>query len=174
MEAEAIRAVCGMLGGGCSPDDARALLAASPQLAVPAGGTVVREGTEGTGLYFLLAGRVEVLKERPDGAGQRLAIVEAPSILGELSLVTDGPHTATARALTDCQLRVLGRSDFRQRLAAGDLVAYKLLGAMADVLARRLIRINQTVLELSVGGAAGGRVEELDRLRQKLFSEWAF
>lgn len=69
---------------------------------------------------------------------------------------------------------MLGRSHFRGRLAAGDLVAYKVLGAMALILARRLTRINETVLELSPGPAAGPPVEELDRLREKLFKEWAF
>ncbi len=174
MEHEAVRAVCAVLGGTCTPEDAEALLTASAPLSVPAGSAVMREGSEGSGLYFLLAGRVEVSKERRDGSSQRLAVVEAPSLLGELSLITDGPHTATARALTDCELRVLGRSGFRRSLAAGDRAAYTLLAAMAEVLARRLIRINQTVLELSAGGGTGERTEEIDRLRQKLFSEWAF
>ena len=169
-----IRAVCDVLGGALSPQEAEAVLAASVPLRVPPGSTLVNEGAEGGGLYFLLSGQVEIVKERRDGAAQRLAVVDAPSLLGELSLVTDGPHTASARALTDCQVRVLGRSHFRGRLAAGDLVAYKVLGAMARVLARRLIRINETVLQLSSGAVAGARVEELDRLREKLFKEWAF
>ena len=174
MEQAAIQAVCDVLGGSVSPTEAEAVLAATVPLRVPAGSTLVREGAEGSGLYFLLSGQVEIVKERRDGAGQRLAVVDAPSLLGELSLVTDGPHTATARALTDCDLRVLGRSHFRLRLAADDLLAYKLLGAMAEVLARRLIRINETVLQLSSPAVAGSRVEELDRLRDKLFKEWAF
>ena len=77
-------------------------------------------------------------------------------------------------ALTDCRLRLLRKSDFHARLAEGDLAAYKLLGAVAEVLARRVLRLNDTILELSERAHAAAPMEDLARLRQKLFSEWSF
>ena len=85
-----------------------------------------------------------------------------------------GTSTATVSALTDCRLRLLRKSDFHARLAEGDLAAYKLLGAVAEVLARRVLRLNDTILELSERAHAAAPMEDLARLRQKLFSEWSF
>jgi CRP-like cAMP-binding protein len=174
MGIEQIEALCAVLGPSFTRREAEELLGATELQHVPALGVILREGDPGAGLHFLVGGRVEVLKTRRDGAGQRLAVVEAPSLLGELSLLLHGAHTATARAVTDCDLRLLATAEFRRRLAAGDLLAYKLLGAMAEILARRLTRINETVLELSAGPVAGARMEELERFKQRLFSEWTF
>ena len=96
------------------------------------------------------------------------------NLLGEVSLVVGGTVSATVRARTDCRLRILTRSDFEQRLAQNDLVAYKLLGAVAEVLARRVLRLNDTLVELSAPHAPTPPADDLARFKAKLFSEWSF
>ena len=154
--------------------EAERLLAGTELLAVEAGSTIIHESAVSEGLYFLFEGKVEVKRKRANGETTRLAVVEAPSLFGELSLVVGGPSTATVSALTECRLRLLRKSDFHARLVDGDLAAYKLLGAVAEVLARRVLLLNDTIVELSERAQPATHVEDLARLREKLFSEWSF
>jgi CRP-like cAMP-binding protein len=170
-----IDAVCTRLCRTFSREEAEDLLAGTQHLSVGAGEVLRREGEVSDGLYFLFEGRVAVERGRPDGPPARLAELEAPTFLGELSLVVGGPVTATVRALTECRLRILVRSDFEQRLADNDLVGYKLLGAIAEVLAHRVLRLNNTLVDLSSPRAASEPApDDLARFRTKLFSEWSF
>jgi CRP/FNR family transcriptional regulator, cyclic AMP receptor protein len=169
-----IDAVCTRLCRTLSREEAEDLLAGTEHLAVSAGEILRREGEVSDGLYFLLAGTVVVERERPDGTRTRLAEVEAPTFLGELSLVVGGPVTASARALTECRLRILARADFEQRLADGDIIAYKILGAVAEVVARRVLRLNDTLVELSSPRGSASPPDDLARFRSKLFSQWSF
>jgi CRP-like cAMP-binding protein len=154
--------------------EAERLLAGTELLLTAAGSAIIRESAVCEGIYFLFEGKAEVKRKRSDGETARLAVVEAPSLLGELSLVVGGTSTATVSALTDCRLRLLRKSDFHARLVDGDLAAYKLLGAVAEVLARRVLRLNNTMLELTERAQPAAQVEDLARLREKLFSEWSF
>jgi CRP-like cAMP-binding protein len=157
-------------------EEAAALVRTMVPQRVPAGGVICGEGEAATGLLLLLAGTAEVLKSGRDGAGaERLATVEAPSVLGEMALLlAGGRHTATVRAQTACELRVLPKSEFARLLEADDLGAYKLVATIAEVLARRLSLMDDKVLELTRRRDRPAPVEELAAFRQKLFTEWSF
>lgn len=152
---------------------AGALLAATEPVGVPANEVLFREGEPGKGLFFFVAGQVEIIQRRRDGTPQSVGIVRAPSLLGEISLIMDGPHTATARALSHCELRFLPKEQFRRRIDGNDMAAHRLALGIAVIIARRLLRLNETVLDLAASGEVMPRVEELARLKQKLFSEWS-
>lgn len=169
-----LQTVCTVLAKNLTRQQAEEILSAVLPLTVPATGLIFREGDEGAGLFLLLTGSVEILKQDPDGAEQRIATVDAPTVLGEMSLVTDGRHSATARALTECELRLLGKQRFRRLLQGDNLAAYKLLSTIAEVLARRLLRMDEKVLELLSQRDCPPPLEELARFKQKLFSEWLF
>ena len=168
-----VQTVCTVLFKTLTPSQAEEILAATQPRSVPSGNIVFREGEGGTGLFLLLKGSVEVVKQGPNGVTQQLATVDAPSVLGELSLVSERRHSATVRATTDCEFRVLAREDFLRLLERDNLAAHKLVGAIAEVLARRLRRMNDLTLEL-LGRSDPPPVEELARFKQKLFSEWSF
>jgi CRP-like cAMP-binding protein len=170
-----VDAICTRLCRTFSREEAEDLLAGTQHLAVTPGELLRREGEVSDGLYILFEGTVAVERDRPaGGAPMRLAELHAPTFLGELSLVVGGHVTATVRALTECRLRILARPDFEQRLAADDLVGYKLLGAIAEVLGQRVLRLNDTLVELSTPRAAAESPDDLARFRTKLFSEWSF
>src|SRR6266508_3615531 len=121
-----------------------------------------------------VAGQVEIVQQRRDGSPQSVGIVKAPSLLGEISLIMDGPHTATARALAHCELRFLSKEQFRRRIDSSDTAAHRLALGIAVIIARRLLRLNETLLDLVAGGAATPRIEDLAQLKQKIFSDWSF
>jgi len=169
-----IQTVCTVLCKTLTRPQAEEILSATIPLNVPPKGLIIREGEEGTGLHLLLTGRAEILKHGLEGAEQQIATVEAPTVLGEMSLVTDSRHSATVRALTDCELRLLRKEKFHGLLEADNLAAHKLVCTIAEVLARRLLRMDEKVVELLSQREGPPPVEELARFKHKLFSEWSF
>ena len=87
---------------------------------------------------------------RPE-ATQVVATVSAPIMLGEIALLTGHAISATVRAHSDCDCYVLTRSQFHRLTEQGNAAAYKLVMAMAQLLAHRLTAMNDRVIALSHG-----------------------
>jgi CRP-like cAMP-binding protein len=148
----------------------RVMLPAQFEAGVP----LYKEGDPAQGLVVLLAGTVDVMKA---GAPEVLATIQGPAVFGEISLLTDGRHTATVMAKTRCELALLTKTQFERLVREESVAAFKLLHTLAEVLAHRLLKINDKFIELtkkSNGGGAGKQVEELSAFKQKLFTEWKF
>ncbi len=64
--------------------------------------------------------------------------------------------------------------EFLRLLERDNLAAHKLIGAIAEVLARRLRRMDDMAMDLLGRSDTPPRVEELARFKEKLFSEWSF
>jgi CRP/FNR family transcriptional regulator, cyclic AMP receptor protein len=138
-----------LLGRAVTSQQIEQLAQASVGQKVAAGHALMNEGDRPSGLVFLLHGGVEILKHGPDGQRQSLAKIDAPTLLGEMSLITDRPTSATVMAVTECELQLLTKAQF-QRLIAGDsIAAYKLIMTIAGVLAERLAKLDRKVIELT-------------------------
>lgn len=68
---------------------------------------VIQEGQRGDGLYVVLSGEVEVLRQ-----GQVLAQLKEGELFGEMSLLEKKPATASVRAVKRSSLLRLPREDF--------------------------------------------------------------
>ena len=64
---------------------------------------------------------------------QSLAKVDAPTLLGEMSLITDRPTSATVMALSECELQLLTKAQFQRLIAADSIAAYRLVVIIAGV-----------------------------------------
>jgi len=171
---EAAKIVRTILGRGLTPQQTEQIVNAMVPTTVTSGNTVFREEERGQGLFVLLDGTVEVVKESGPGGPVIIASVEAPSVLGEMSLITDRAHSATVRARTNCEFRLLTRPQFDRLLQAESLAAYKVVATLADVIAWRLNRMDEKFVELSRRGENPQPVEELAMFKQKLFNEWNY
>jgi CRP-like cAMP-binding protein len=101
------------------PGRLRDLAAGLAELAVPAGGDLVREGQPGESCYLLRRGRAVVLRrEGATGAEQAVAELAAGAIVGEAALLDGAPRAATVRAVEDCTLLALRRDDLLAALGA--------------------------------------------------------
>ena len=169
---EAAKLVRTVLCRGMTFEQTEQILTAMVAVNVEAGAVLYQEGDKAKGLFVLLAGGVEILRRQPDGSDQRIATVDAPTVVGEMSLITDRPHSATVRALSACEGRLLTRSQFERLLQADSLAAYKVVLILADVIARRLTKMDEKVLELTRAGSAT-RVAEIAAYNQKLINEWS-
>src|SRR5262249_16137047 len=113
------------------------------------GHLLMNEGDRPSGLVFLLQGGVEIFKHGPDGQRQSLAKLEAPTLIGEMSLITDRPSSPTVGATSEWELQVLTRAQFQRLIAADSIAAYKLVMTIAGVLAERLAKLDRKILELT-------------------------
>ena len=159
---------------GLTVEQADQIVRALIPLKVNAGQNVLREGDNPSGLFLLMKGTVEILKRTRDGGTQSLGTVEAPTVLGEMSLLTARPRSATVVSVTDCDFFLLTTLQFERLIASESIAAYKLIGTIAEVLATRVKRLDEKVVELSTGREASATVEELAAFKQRLFSEWSF
>ena len=169
---EAARIVRSVLCRGLTFEQADQIIKAMVPVTAEPGTVVLREGERSQGLLVLLEGSAEVLKQGRDGGEVLIASVEAPTVLGEMSLITERPYSATVRALTASEFRLLTRSQFDRLIKSESLAAYKVVATLADVIAWRLGRMDEKFVELSRQGAGVAPVEELAVFKNKVFTEW--
>ena len=174
--ADLLKLIRSLLGTGLTYEEADQIAKATVPVNAEAGALIFSEGESAAGLMLLAAGTVEILRTAHTGRMQSVATVQAPSVLGEMSLLLEREHTASVRAQTDCELHHLTKTQFSRLLQSDSLAAYKLIATIATVLAHRLQRMGDKVLELSstASAPAAAPVEELAAFKQKLFSDWSF
>jgi len=91
------------------------------------GESVVVEGDEGTAMFQLVQGRVEVLKHfEPDRSLRPVAELGPGAVFGEMSVFNEEPRTATVRALGECLLLEVERDDLRPLLAGNPQLVERL------------------------------------------------
>ena len=147
--------------------DAIAAIAETREIA--AGRELFREGDPGDGLFLVVSGEIDIVKQSPGGA-RSLAQLAAGAILGEISLLTSEARSATGRALVDTRVLHLPMQPFRALLdggsTAGAAAALKMVAAIAEVLARRLATMNVKVIELAGKLEAGGQAQSGNREKE--------
>lgn len=140
------------------PEPARRRLAAASALRLFAPGEdVIRQGAGGDELFIVLRGEATVLVD-VEGHEKEVARLRPREFFGEMSLLTGEKRSATVRALTSCELLVVGHDAFQPLLAeAPDLAEH-----ISRVLARRQAQLHQKA-EAS-GSADVERVEDRKRV----------
>lgn len=98
-------------------------------------------------VYFILSGAVEIFRLSPAGRGQildRLGEGECFNLVP--AILEGGMNQANARALTDCELLLLGKDDFLQLLNTNP----EFLRTVAVFYAERLERMTDLIENLSL------------------------
>lgn len=146
---------------------------------VATGKDLFREGDAGDGLFLVISGEIDVTKRTPGGE-HSLARLGPGGVLGEMSLVTADPRSATGRALVDTQVLHMPAARFRALLATDSVAAHKVVAAIAELLARRLATMNGMVLELTAKAGipaadipALGQTQKMIALHRKM-QIWSF
>ena len=128
-----------------------------------AGSYIIRQGGLGDAYFLITAGRVQVLREQDDGAGEQLvAELGIGSGFGEEALLAGARRNASVRALTEARLMRIEARDFDRLLKAPMLheVSLDQVGADAQLLDVRLAD------EYLAGHLPGAVNLPLSRLRQ--------
>lgn len=156
---------------GLDPAELGRIAAISEPRTLDAQEALFREGEPGDALWVLLKGSVEVRKRDAAGHHQVLALLQAPTVLGEASLLLeDGPRSASAMAVSNLSLLRVPGAEFRRLLEAQDLAALKLTLVLARVLALRLMQMNERLIAVQQLGPGTNTLAEF----QKTLGAWHF
>jgi CRP/FNR family transcriptional regulator, cyclic AMP receptor protein len=96
----------------------------------PAGGTIVREGQLGLGLYCIQSGSVRVTKSTASGE-RELRTMGPGESFGELALLDDQPRSATVTAVEETTAVLLDKSQFNAEMRGHPEMAIPMLQTIA-------------------------------------------
>jgi CRP-like cAMP-binding protein len=94
---------------------------------VNAGEVIYQVGDEGSHMYGIVSGAVELRK----GSGV-IAVLGAEDVFGERALIDHLPRNLTAVAVSDCALAVIDRQDFLFLVHESPTFALGIMGALAS------------------------------------------
>ena len=113
---------------------------------VQSGDALIQRGEPDRTLYFVLRGELEIIVQSSDGLTMgRVARVGAGVVLGELAFFDGGPRSATAWAVTPCEVAAMSPDQYAAFELARPRLAHALLFALGRTLATRLRRTTAKV-----------------------------
>jgi len=130
-------------------------LSARPLLLGPTRRFVV-QGQEGTSLFLVAEGTVEVRLRNPDGTDWLADTMGRGAVVGEMSLLTGEPRSATVRSVGETVVYEIGRQQYEPLLKSHPEWVDELASVMEDRLARRQERIAD--LQVPRRGALAERI----------------
>lgn len=98
----------------------------------PAHYVLFKENDEGDALYIIKNGQIEIYKEPKEEGDlpKSLATIGDNGFFGEMALVSEVPRNASAKALTDCQVFILSKDDFKKLLDSNTHLAEQISATM--------------------------------------------
>jgi len=131
---------------------------------------LLEEGAYGPRMMVLLEGQVEVLRRDQAGIQRPIARLGPGDVLGEMSLLLDLPRTATVRALSELKVFAMDRAAFRELVNLSDPAVLRLGLELSRVLAGRLTKLNDKVLQLLAENQ--DMRDQFGEARQEVFHLW--
>lgn len=110
------------------------------------GKQLFKEGEDTKGLYLIHSGKVEISKLTHDGWKQTLAILTREHFLGELSIIEQRNHEATAIALEDTEVFLITKKDFERMETQDAALTSRLMKKLVIILSMNLRRMNEKFL----------------------------
>ena len=106
---------------------------------MPAGATLLEEGSSGDSLYYVVGGIVEIRKESMDGTQTILSQFTKGAGIGEMGLIDENSkRSATATVIKESEFLVLSRKNFKDIKEKNPEIAIKILTSIACTIAARL------------------------------------
>jgi NTE family protein len=125
---------------GLTPEELALVLAQFEHRHFPAGTNLLQEGDNPAELYVIQAGTAEVLVVDRYGLSHQVDHARPGDVLGEMSLLTGQPVSATVRAITGVEALVLSHSDFDRLGVTVPRILRNLGGMLADRLRHSHLR----------------------------------
>src|SRR5437667_6921139 len=161
------------LFAGLTEADWTEILPAATRLELAADEPVFLQGAPSTDLFVVVSGTVHVSVATPSG---ELAIAElgAGAVLGELSLLLGGAHSASVRTTAPTTLLRFSNDKFNSWLESASPAACRVLRNLANTLAARLLSADAHLIDLAKDqkGAPGSGRDDLEKLRGIFIPDW--
>lgn len=97
-----------------------------------AGECFIQQGEPGDSTYIIIDGLVRVYRITEDGEDVNIAMLGKGEVVGEMSLIDEGPRSAYVDAVNQTHCLVLFRRDFLEILEKHPKTAINLLGALTQ------------------------------------------
>jgi CRP-like cAMP-binding protein len=139
------------------------------------GETIFEEGGPEERLYVISSGTVEVHKKVLPGRRQHLATIEAPTVVGEMGLLTEPRAAASVEARTPIEAYGIDRDRFLEMLDDDSPAACKVVYEIGRTLAGRMARTDEAIADI-IGRLEGADHETTDFeiFQDRLIREWTF
>jgi CRP-like cAMP-binding protein len=111
----------------CSKRELTEIASLADELDVPDGRTLTKEGASGREFVVIVEGSATVKRK-----GRTINTLSAGDFLGELSLLTGRPRTATVTTAEPSRLLVITAGAFRRLLRDAPSIQLKVLDAVAE------------------------------------------
>jgi CRP/FNR family transcriptional regulator, cyclic AMP receptor protein len=111
----------------CSKRDLRRIAALVDEIDIPEGRIITRQGEPGWECFVIVAGQA---KATVPGSGT--ASLGPGDVVGEMSLLDQGPRSATVTANSDMHLLVLSSRSFSALINQVPLVARRIMATLAE------------------------------------------
>jgi CRP-like cAMP-binding protein len=123
------------------PGQLRALARSARPLALGPSERFVVQGAEGTSLFVVADGDVEVVVRRPHGPNMHVDTLTRGAVVGEMSLLTGAPRSATVRAADAALVYEIGWRQYAPLLCAHPEWIDELAAIMEQRLRKRCARL---------------------------------
>jgi CRP-like cAMP-binding protein len=156
------------LFGGLTQNERSGISKALHTKPYAAGEVIFLQGDQPDRLYLIISGEVSVEVISAGGHTTQLARLSAPEIFGEFALIDGKPRSASASAVTDCNLASLDKARFLRliehspgfalRLASGLVSRLRNSNAQIESLNTQPLKARLLNAILSVEGSRNGTV----------------
>ena len=120
------------------------------KVSVKKGDQLFKEKDETKGLWLIRSGKIEISRITADGWRQTLVVLPAGHFFGELSILENRKHVASATALEDSDLLLIPKEDFDDLVQKDCALALKLVIKLAIAMSKNLRRMNDKFLSAPI------------------------
>ena len=157
-----------MIGRRLTEEEAHAVLKVARSRVAEPGEVIFRRGEDSDGCYLVLTGQIEISQN-----GHMLATLDAPTVIGEMSLLTAQKRSATAKAVPKSELLHIPKAEFTAMLDSENISALKVVRSFAEIICDRLRAMDER-LSTAANAKPEALLDDLARVKKSLFSDWAF
>ena len=137
------------LGGELSDEQCLLLAEVCTACGIKDRGYLIEEGQRDDALHVLTKGHMEVVARTGKGDPVGLQIIREGDMLGELGFIDGVEHSASLRAMGNCELIRLERTSFEGLLEKDPDLVYKVMRAIIRTVHRILCNMNIQQVELT-------------------------
>ncbi|MEW6052991.1 MAG: cyclic nucleotide-binding domain-containing protein [Nitrospirota bacterium] len=105
-----------------------------------------KETDETQGLWMIQSGKIEISRVTADGWRQTLVVLPAGHFFGELSILENRKHVASAVALEDTELLLIPKEEFERMMDEDCTLALCIVKKIAIAMSKNLRRMNDKFL----------------------------
>src|SRR4030042_2415599 len=116
------------------------------QISTKKGDPLFKEKDDTKGVWLIQSGKIEISRVTADGWRQTLVVLTAGHFFGELSILENRKHVASAVALENTELLLLPKEDFDKMMEEDCALALNIVKRIAIVMSKNLRRMNDKFL----------------------------